>query len=243
MREGAGWFYTDRVDAADWVCTRWSVCGVSHERWARIPWSGRFIYRSATAIGAGREQCSRRCRRHESCLTSARWPTKRWPPEHYAEIGRRATAEYGAGLIAVGSAVDRPFVDALLRRSEPGSVLDLCGGTRLLQLAAIAVESDLMHLQRHGTAASGCRRRCPRRRDLYLHQSTAHRPVRSPVRTVQTCVWCAASLLKKCDRLECMSELTPARVWPVVKTELETCGRRIAQPQGLLIREEESTGP
>src|SRR5436305_41696 len=40
----------------------------------------------------------------------ARWPTKRWPPEHYAEIGRRAASEYGAGLIAVGSALDRPVV-------------------------------------------------------------------------------------------------------------------------------------
>src|SRR5207253_7701001 len=43
----------------------------------------------------------------------ARWLTKRWPPEHFAEIGRRAVTEFGAGLIAVGAAQDRPLVDAL----------------------------------------------------------------------------------------------------------------------------------
>src|SRR5262249_34521704 len=33
---------------------------------------------------------------------------------------------------------------------------------------------------------------------------------------VETRVWCAGSLLKRCSRMECMSELTPARLWPVL---------------------------
>ena len=41
------------------------------------------------------------------------------------------------------------------------------------------------------------------------------------VTTVQSCVWCAPSFIKKCGRLECMSELTPDRVWPVVKAQIE----------------------
>ena len=49
----------------------------------------------------------------------ARWETKRWPPEHFAAIGRRAAHEFGAGLIAVGSAADRPLVDQLLRQLGP----------------------------------------------------------------------------------------------------------------------------
>ncbi len=91
----------------------------------------------------------------------ARWPTKRWPPEHFAEIGRRAVDEFGAGLIAVGSAADRPLVDGLMRRITPIPVLDLCGRTRLMELAALAVESDLLVSNDTGplhlAAASGAR--------------------------------------------------------------------------------------
>src|SRR5262249_55835844 len=156
----------------------------------------------------------------------ARWPTKRWPPEHYAEIGRRATAELAAGLIAVGSTADRSLVDALVHRLQPGSILDLCGRTGLRQLAAIAVESDLMISNDTGplhlAAAAGAR-------VIGIYTCTDYRltgPFGPLVSTVQSCIWCAASLLKKCDRLECMSELTPDRVWPVVKTQLENADRR-----------------
>ena len=74
----------------------------------------------------------------------ARWLTKRWPPEHYAEIGRRAVSKFGGGLIAVGAAEDRPLVDALARHLAPIRLLDLCGRTRLPQLAALSLEADLM---------------------------------------------------------------------------------------------------
>ena len=38
--------------------------------------------------------------------------------------------------------------------------------------------------------------------------------------TVQSCVWCAPSFRKTCDRLECFAELNPDRVWPVVRNRL-----------------------
>ena len=31
---------------------------------------------------------------------------------------------------------------------------------------------------------------------------------------VETTVWCRGSYVKKCSRLECMTELTPDRLWP-----------------------------
>ena len=34
---------------------------------------------------------------------------------------------------------------------------------------------------------------------------------------VETRVHCHGSYLKRCGRLECMAELTPARLWPVLK--------------------------
>jgi len=228
-REGARWFYTDRVDAprlglhaVERVRRVARALGAEaseprfhlpitdgDRRWARETLAGVPAPRIVMNLGA-------------------RWRTKRWPPEHYAEIGRRAAAEYGAGLIAVGSAVDRPFVDALVRQSSPGSILDLCGRTRLLQLAAIAVESDLMISNDTGplhlAAAAGAR-------VVGIYTCTDRLltgPFGPRVSAVQSCVWCAPSFLKKCRRLECMSELTPARVWSVVQTQLETGDRREA---------------
>jgi ADP-heptose:LPS heptosyltransferase len=39
-------------------------------------------------------------------------------------------------------------------------------------------------------------------------------------RAVETTVWCRGSYLKKCTRLECMAELTPARLWPALEEAL-----------------------
>ena len=44
----------------------------------------------------------------------------------------------------MGAAEDRPLVDALARHIAPLRVLDLCGQTRLPQLAALSLEADLM---------------------------------------------------------------------------------------------------
>ena len=55
------------------------------------------------------------------------------------------------------------------------------------------------------------------RRDLHLHRSPPDRPLRPACCTVQSCVWCAPSFLKSCNRLECLAELSPDRVWPVVR--------------------------
>src|SRR4051794_7965763 len=72
----------------------------------------------------------------------ARWPTKRWPPEHFATVARRAVVQRGAGLVVVGAPEDRPLVEALRAHLRPLAVLDLCGRTTLPQLAAVAAEAD-----------------------------------------------------------------------------------------------------
>ena len=39
---------------------------------------------------------------------------------------------------------------------------------------------------------------------------------------VEARVWCQGSYVKKCHRLECMAELTPDRLWPILRGILST---------------------
>lgn len=151
----------------------------------------------------------------------ARWTTKRWPPAHFAALGRLAVEHFGAGLIAVGSAADRPLVDALLAHLAPTPALDLCGRTRLPQFAALCEESDLVISNDTGplhlAAAAGAR-------VVGIYTCTSPEltgPYGELATTVRTGVSCAASLRRSCRPLHCMSELTPARVWPAIARQLE----------------------
>ena len=228
-REGAGWFYTDQVDAP-----RLGIHAV--DRVIRVA-----RYLGATVVEPRFDLPIGEAERRWAVETlaevpsprivlnlGARWLTKRWPPEHFAAIARRAVSEFGAGLIAVGSAEDRPIVDTLLRLVAPLPVLDLCGRTRLLQLAALTRESDLVISNDTGplhlAAAAGARVI-----GIYTcTDPTLTGPYGPNAFTVKSCVWCAPSFIKKCGRLECMTELTPERVWPVVKDQIE---RAIATPR------------
>ena len=113
------------------------------------------------------------------------------------------------------------MVDALLRCAGPISILDLCGRTNLHQLAALKLEADLLISNDTGplhlAAAAGARVV-----GIYTCTDPALTgPVGPNAAIVQTGIWCKCSLKKSCDRMECMNELTPDRVWPVVKAQLE----------------------
>jgi heptosyltransferase-1 len=220
-REGARLFYTHRVEAS-----RLGLHAVDR------------VLRVARALGAEESQPSFAIPYGVDELTwareilsavprprlilnlGARWPTKRWPPEHFAEVARRAIGEFGCGVVAVGSAEDRSLVQALRQRLGSLPVLDLSGRTTLLQLAALAGESDLflsndtgpLHLAAAVEASV-----------VGIYTCTDPRltgPYGPRTATARSCVWCAPSFRRRCDRLECLTELSPDRVWPVVKSQL-----------------------
>jgi lipopolysaccharide heptosyltransferase I len=151
----------------------------------------------------------------------ARWLTKRWPPEHFAEVARRAVTLRGAGLVLVGAPEDRPLVDALKAALGPIEALDLCGRTSLPRLSALASEIDVFLSNDTGplhlAAAAG-----PRVVGVYTCTSPSRTGPYGPgAIAVSSCVWCAPSFVKTCPRLECMSELTPDRVWTAVSSQLD----------------------
>lgn len=159
----------------------------------------------------------------------ARWKTKRWPAEQFGTIGCRAVREFGAGVIVVGSKDERTIAETVVGHAGR-DCLNLAGKTSLKQLAAVLARADLvlsndsgpMHLAAAvGTPVVG------------IFTCTSPRragPFGSDHCVVATSVACAASYLKRCDRLDCMRELAPDRVWPHVAQMLAQREVRAAGP-------------
>ncbi|WP_169979203.1 glycosyltransferase family 9 protein [Tautonia rosea] len=160
----------------------------------------------------------------------ARWLTKRWPPRHFAEVARRAVARFGVGLVVVGAAEDRPLSTSIRRELEPLGipVRDLTGQTSLMGLAAVMAKADLVLSNDTGplhlAVASGARVIA-----IFTCTDPAKTGPYGPgAQVVRTGVWCAASCVRRCDRMECMTELSPDRVWQVVSRTLIEERREVA---------------
>jgi lipopolysaccharide heptosyltransferase I len=156
-----------------------------------------------------------------------RWETKRWPVQHFQELAQLAIQRAGGSVVLVGSGAERGLA-AAFQHGFHGGLVDLTGSTTLGQLAAVLKQADVVISNDSGP----------------LHLAAAlGRPVVAPftctsiVRTgpynqlqaaVPTRLWCAASYLKTCARMECMTELTPERLWPVLERHLITWQRQSA---------------
>jgi len=164
-----------------------------------------------------RERLQRSARPLLVVNVGARWLTKRWPPESFAQVARRAIDELGAGVVAVGATEDQPLVQAVRDAMGGRTLLDLAGQTTLPQIAAIAAESDLflsndtgpLHLAAAAGAAVVGVYTCTRPEWTGPYGPNAV-VCKSEVR-------CAGSCVKTCSQMECMTELTPRRVWSVVR--------------------------
>jgi lipopolysaccharide heptosyltransferase II len=223
-REGAGWFYTDRVGAANDFRELHAVdryrrvveaLGVGHlPKEFRLPvapeareWALdqlRDLPRPWLMLGVG-----------------SRWLTKRWLPAHFADLAARAQKAFGGTAVFLGGP-DEAHLSAAVRERLTGRTLDLTGRTTLPQLVAILACADVMLANDTGP----------------LHVAVAlGRPVVAPytctrvpwtgpygqfAQAVETTVWCRGSCRKRCSRMECMTELTPDRLWPVLEEVLQT---------------------
>jgi heptosyltransferase-1 len=222
-REGARWLYTevidDRRDVTHAVDRYWRVAESLGA--GNCPKLFRLPIDEAARFWVHRELAG--CPRPWLAVgVGSRWLTKRWPPEHFAALTRRALERFGGTALLVG-APDEAELANQAARLIPGSVRNLTGMTNLPQLAALLHEADAMLANDTGP----------------LHLAVAlGRPVVAPYtctvirrtgpygqdhHAVETTVWCRGSYLKKCDRLECMVELTPARLWPALEEVLLSC--------------------
>jgi lipopolysaccharide heptosyltransferase I len=228
-REGARWFYTDVVPVADFNAVHavercWLVAeafGVGNLRKEfRVPvrnearaWAGKTLHnypRPWLVLGV-----------------ASRWPTKRWPPEHFAALARRAQERFGGTAVFVGGH-DETHLSQQTATLLTGPTLDLTGRTDLPRLTAVLERSDVMLANDTGPLHLAVALGRPVVAPYTCTKIRLNGPFGQDANAVESTVWCQGSYLKKCRRLECMTELTPERLWPVLERELLTWQRKCA---------------
>jgi heptosyltransferase I len=221
-REGAWWAYTDVVRVADFnavhaVDRYWlaaEALGAGGEKEFHVP--------VADAARAWARQALRGCPRPWLAVgPGSRWATKRWPPEHFAALLRRAQARFGGTAVFVGSPAEAQLAEAV-RAAIEGPSLDLTGRTALPQLAALLAEADAMLANDTGPLHLAAALGRPVVAPYTCTKVRLNGPYGAERGAVETAVWCGGSYVKRCRRLECMAELTPDRLWPALHEVLRT---------------------
>ncbi len=222
-REGSRRFYTDVIDAADWKRLH-----AVERNWL-----------AARALGAGDQPLRFHVPLDEQALAWAKetlvdcprpWlcfglgatrPTKRWPAEHFLALADRAQHIFGGTVLCVGRADVTPLAHRILARLT-GSGMDLTGRTTLPQLAALLSRADVMVANDTGPLHLAAALGRPTVAPYTCTSVRRHGPHGNLDRAIETTVACRGSYRKRCGRLDCMSELTPDRLWPALDEVLES---------------------
>lgn len=80
---------------------------------------------------------------HVALAPFSRWPTKNWPLEKFAELGRRLSSEMGCEIRIVGGPNDTADGQALAQQIG-ARARNLCGKTDLVELCALLRSMDLL---------------------------------------------------------------------------------------------------
>lgn len=222
-REGASLFYTDvvpvldgdRIHAVDRLWHAADALGAGH-----LP--KRFVLPTDPAAAAwADEQFAGLPRPRLALAVGSRWQTKRWPTDHFAALARRAQSVFGGTVVFVGAKDEAPLAEAV-RSKLTGPSLNLAGRSSLPQLAALLGRADAMLANDTGPLHVACALGTPVVSPYTCTQAVLTGPYGQLGRAVETKVWCAGSLRKRCGRMECMAELTPERLWPVLEEVLSS---------------------
>jgi heptosyltransferase I len=219
-REGAHLAYTDIVASPDPKQTHaidryWAIAealGVGH-----IPKRFDVPVQPESRTWA-REQLGDLPRPWMSFGVGARWLTKRWPPEHFARLAQWAHERFGGTVFFVGAPDEAPLARHVIAQLR-GPWRDFVGTTTLQQLAGLLEAADVMVANDTGPLhlAAALNRPCVA---PYTCTSIRRHGPYGQAGGIETNVWCKGSYIRTCDRLECMTELVPDRLWPVLSSIL-----------------------
>ena len=155
----------------------------------------------------------------------SRWLTKRWLPEHFAELLHAAQTEFNGSVVFVGSPDEKGLADSVVP-SLPGRSLNLVGNSSLAQLGAILQMADVMVANDTGPLHLAAALGVPVVAPYTCTRIDRHGPYLQLQQAVATTVACHGSYLKTCDRMICMDELLPERLKPRLFEVLARCARR-----------------
>jgi lipopolysaccharide heptosyltransferase I len=150
----------------------------------------------------------------------ARWLTKRWPPQHFAELARRAQEKLGGTAFFIGAPDEAPIAKQVIAELR-GPWRDFVGTTTLQQLAGLLETADVMISNDSGPLHLAAALGRPCVAPYTCTQVRRHGPY-GQTGGIETTVWCKGSYIRTCDRLECMTELTPDRLWPALAAILSS---------------------
>jgi heptosyltransferase-1 len=214
-REGAAWTYTDVVSLADanalhavdryWLVAEAFGVGESGKRF-HVPISAEArCWAEAATHGYPRPWLM--------LGPGARWPTKRWPPEYFAALARRAGEAFGGTVFLVGGDEETPAARAISERLI-GPWRDLTGGTTLPRLTAVLAQADVMLANDTGPLHLAAALGRPVLAPYTCTSARRHGPYGVECGAVEAAVRCQGSYIKRCASRVCLAELTPDRLWP-----------------------------
>lgn len=224
-REGATWTYTDVVPVADFNALHavercWRIAEAldlgDAAKEFHIPISGDARrWAEATTNGSPRPWLM--------LGPGARWMTKRWPPHHFAALARRVWDAFGGTVFLVGGAEEKTAARAVRQRLS-GPCRDLTGRTTLPRLAALLERADVMLANDTGPLHLAAALGRPVVAPYTCTRVRLNGPYPAQPGAVESIVRCQGSYLKRCSRMDCMTELTPERLWPALAEIL--CSRQ-----------------
>jgi heptosyltransferase-1 len=165
----------------------------------------------AEAVAWAKDELASLPRPWMAFAVGARWLTKRWPTAHFAELGRGAQNAVGGTCFFVGASDDIAMSQDAIARL-PGPTRDFTGKTSLPKLAALLSLADVMIANDTGPLHLAAALGVPCVAPYTCTKTALHGPYQTFRGGVETTVPCRGSYLKTCDKMICMTDLTPDRL-------------------------------
>lgn len=151
-------------------------------------------------------------------VPGARWETKVWPPEYYAELAQMLIKD-GFYVVLVGGPEDVPKGATIVQKAAmPPELIDLTGKTSLRELAALIKACHLYISADTGPLHFAAALKKPLVAMYGPTKADRTGPYGSEnITVIAAPVKCAGCLKKQCDDWRCMYAITPQMVYAASK--------------------------
>ncbi len=154
---------------------------------------------------------------------AARWPTKCWPTENYAELVRLLAQKYPEARFAIMGSADDKSRGEMITRAAPKQVLNLCGETSLPEMIEWLRRCELMITNDTGPMHVAAALRTPL---IALfgptdpHSTGPYGQIENVLRINLPCSPCFNSYCTWKNPMECLTAISPAKVFEFAQTKL-----------------------